>query len=55
MCGVMKEEMRREGGLSEEEKQGGWLEERRALREGMRKEMKGRLKPVMWMEMEEEF
>lgn len=45
--------MRRRGRTSEEETQGGGLEEKRALREGMRKEMKGR--PVMWMETQEEF
>lgn len=50
----MKGEMRREEGPSEEEKQGAGLEEKWALREGMRKEM-GRLRLVMWMEMEEEF
>lgn len=40
---------------SAEEKQGGGLEEKWALRERMRREMKGRLERVMWMETEEEF
>lgn len=47
--------MRSEEGPSVEEKQGGGLQQKWALGEGVGKEMKGRLKPVMELEMEGEF
>lgn len=49
------DETRGEEGPSVEEKQGGGLEQKWALGEGVGKEMKGTLKPVMSLEKEEEF
>lgn len=46
MSSVTEDEMRREDGPS--------VEEESALRVGMREEMKGRIKPVMLLEIEEE-